>query len=84
MNNVNTIQKLLSFKQAVEYLGVSESYLYKLTHLKKIIHYKPGGKLIFFLIKDLEKWALSNRIMTEMEMEDRASSYTLKNSKRLR
>ncbi|MBK8944175.1 MAG: helix-turn-helix domain-containing protein [Ignavibacteriae bacterium] len=65
----------LTFKQAVSYLDISESYLYKLTHQKQISYFKPGGKLIYFVKSDLDAWALSNKISSQNELADRALSY---------
>lgn len=44
--------KFLSFKEAITYLGISKSTLYKLTSSKQIKFYKPKGK-IFFKEEDL-------------------------------
>lgn len=44
---INTKDVLTSDEAAV-YLGVSKSFLYKLTMRKEIPHYKPNGKLCFF------------------------------------
>lgn len=35
-------------KETAEILGYKLSYLYKLTHLKRIRYFKPFGKKIFF------------------------------------
>jgi excisionase family DNA binding protein len=50
--NKNMKQEFLSFKEAVAYLGISSSTLYKLTSTKQIKFYKPKGK-IFFKKEDL-------------------------------
>lgn len=36
-------------------MGVSRSFLYKLTMGRKIPHYKPNGKMIYFDLKDVEE-----------------------------
>ncbi|MCD8031257.1 MAG: helix-turn-helix domain-containing protein [Bacteroides sp.] len=41
---------------------MSKTYLYKLTYLKEIPHYKPRGKILYFNRSDLENWVLQNRI----------------------
>ena len=43
-----TIKEVLTTAEASAYLGISESYIYKLTSLKQIPHYKPNGKLVYF------------------------------------
>ncbi len=62
--------KFLSFKEAVTYLGISKSTLYKLTSSKQIRFYKPKGK-IFFKQEDLEsfmtqKGAMGNVISSNL------------------
>ena len=41
-------KKMLDFTEASEYLGLSKSFLYKLSHFRKIPFYKPNGKKIYF------------------------------------
>ncbi len=62
----------LTFKEATDYLGVSKSYLYKLTHKNLIPYYKPGGKLIYFLKKDVDEWLFKNRIRSREQIEQEA------------
>ena len=50
---------ILTFRQAMEFTGLSRAQLYRLTSLKEIPHSKPGGKLIYFLKKDLENYMMS-------------------------
>lgn len=52
----NKEDKLLSFKEACEYLGYAPSYLYKLTHRRLIPCYKPTGKILFFTKVELDDW----------------------------
>ncbi|MFB3389491.1 helix-turn-helix transcriptional regulator [Flavobacterium sp. LAR06] len=52
---------ILNMDEAMTYLQVSRSYLYKLTSGKLIPHYKPTGKLIFFRRSELDQWILKNR-----------------------
>ncbi len=60
----NSAQKeTLSFNEAVEYLDVSKSFLYKLTSQGKITHYKPNNKLIYFRRDDLNKFLQRNRFL---------------------
>ena len=91
MNNSIQIQKLieqiqqdekpLNFKQACEYLSVSASHLYKLTHTRRIPYSKPNGKMIYFLKSDLRKWLLQNRQSTADEIEQEAVDFVTLNSK---
>lgn len=59
-----TVKEVLTTTEASVYLGVSESYIYKLTSSKLIPHYKPNGKLVYFNRKELCKWVMRNRVQT--------------------
>ena len=48
-NSIYTTKKVFTFQEACMYIGVSESMLYKLTASKEIPHYKPRGKMVYFL-----------------------------------
>lgn len=69
MSRKETIRKstqdFLNVKEAAEFLDYSKSYLYKLTQLKIIPHYKPNGKKLYFKISDLGNWITRNQIKIE-------------------
>lgn len=82
----NFFQKeVLSFDEARFYLdsinGVSSSYLYKLTSARKIPHYCPTGKLIFFKRSELDAWVFRNRRKPIDEIESEVGSYLKVGSK---
>lgn len=54
-------KKVLTFEEACEYMGVSRSFLYKLTSRRQIPHSKPNGKMIFFEKSEVNDWLLRNR-----------------------
>jgi putative excisionase len=56
----NTYNEILSFKQALEYLDMSKSSLYKLTSSRSITFLKPNNGKIYFRKSDLDNWLLSN------------------------
>jgi excisionase family DNA binding protein len=64
---------VLSFSEAIRYLDLSDSYVYKLTAKRKIPHYKQG-KLIYFVREELDRWLTSQRIKTRSELEMEAAS----------
>lgn len=76
-NTIFITKKVLTTEEAARYLGVSISYLYKLTMLKKIPHSKPLGKKCYFDREELEQWLLANRIATNEEIEQQAQAYCL-------
>lgn len=47
-------KEMLTFREAVQYLGVSPSLLYKLTAAGEVPHYKPRGKMVYFSRTELE------------------------------
>ena len=71
-------KEVLTSEEVAEYMGVSKSYLYKLTMLKQIPHYKPNGKMCYFNRKEIEQWLLSNRISTVDELSQQAQTYCFK------
>ena len=68
-------EKPLSFLEAAKYLDVSRSYLYKLTSLNKITHFKPNGKKIYFKKSDLDKYIYRNMRSSDIELDQRATDY---------
>lgn len=73
-------EKPLSFTEASDYLDVSKSHLYKLTHKKAIKFFKPNGKKIYFKKTDLNNWLFRNESKTENEIEQEALEYVVSNS----
>ena len=63
-NIVNCHKEVLTSDEAAQYTGISKSYLYKLTMLQKIPHYKPMGKMCYFNRLELEAWLQSNKVET--------------------
>ena len=54
-------KRLLTIKEASEYLGISEKGLYNMIYRREIPFVKLGGKLRFDII-DIEKWINDNKI----------------------
>ncbi|MCB9211791.1 MAG: helix-turn-helix domain-containing protein [Ignavibacteriales bacterium] len=65
-------EKPLNLIEASKYLDLSKSYLYKLTHEKKIAFSKPTGKKLYFQKSDLIEFMKRNRKKTEFEIEQGA------------
>jgi len=72
------LKNVLNFNEAVVFLEVSHSHLYKLTSSGKIPFYKPNGKKIYFNRVELEEWLLRNRNKTDAEIEQNAADYLIK------
>ncbi len=77
-NTIYTTKEVLTSDEAAQYMGISKSYLYKLTMRGEIPHYKPMGKMCYFNRAELEEWLQSNRVATATEIADRANQYCMK------
>ncbi len=66
---MSKLKIILSFKEAIEYLGVSKSFLYKLTSKRAITFFKPNGGKIYFKKSDLDDFMLHNRVPSISELE---------------
>ena len=75
-------QKPLTFEEAAEYLGLSKSYLYKLTSARTIPHYKPQGKRVYFTKTELDSWLLRNSVKSTAAIEQEADDYLVNGGKR--
>ena len=71
-------KEVLTAQETASYMGVSMSYLYKLTMRKQIPHYKPLGKMCYFNRVEVEQWLQSNRVSTDQELNNKALSYCRK------
>ena len=52
--------KPLTLPEAAKFLNLSQSHLYKLTSERKIPHFKPSGKKIYFDKSELVQWLKRN------------------------
>lgn len=70
MNNESS--EIMTFEEALDFLKVSKSLLYKLTSGRKIRHFKTnGGRLLRFRKSDLEGYLLSTEVrpIDQLKME---------------
>jgi excisionase family DNA binding protein len=58
---IERYEKPLTLIEAAKYLGFSPSYIYKLTSKNAIPFYKPSGKKILFLKKELDEWIIKGK-----------------------
>lgn len=66
---VESYNKPMNFEETLEYLRCSRSYLYKLTHKRKILHSKQGKRLMFEK-KNLDDFLLQNKVKTVSEIQE--------------
>lgn len=71
-------KEVLTSDEVARYMGISKSYLYKLTMRREIPHYKPTGKVCYFNRREIEEWLQSNRVATDSELDQRAQVHILK------
>lgn len=74
-------KEVLTSEEVARYMGVSRSYLYKLTMRREIPHYKPRGKICYFNRQEVEQWLQSNRVATDTELNNQANNYCKKGGK---
>lgn len=77
-NIISSTKEVLTSDEAAKYMGVSKSYLYKLTMQQKIPHYKPMGKMCYFNRLELEEWLQANRVATTDELSRMAQKISVK------
>jgi len=75
------VKNVLTFDEGCIYTGYTKSFMYKQTSQRKIPHYKPQGKMIYFERAELEKWLLRNRITPANEIDEQANTYVTLNQK---
>ena len=77
-NTIFCTKEVLTSGEAAKYMGISKSYLYKLTMRQQIPHFKPMGKMCYFNRLELEKWLQSNKVATASEINQQAQVYCMK------
>lgn len=77
-NTLFCTKEVLTSDEVARYMGISKSYLYKLTMRGEIPHYKPLGKLCYFNRAEMEQWLQQNRCATATELADRAHRLAMK------
>jgi len=81
-NNIDTSlivrKEILSFREALLYMDVSQSFLYKLTSKKAIEFTKPNGGRIYFKKSVLDNWMLQNQSSNLESLEDEVFEYLAK------
>jgi excisionase family DNA binding protein len=66
---VNSIKEILTIEDACLLMGLSKSYVYRLTSEQQIPHYKPLNKVIYFKRSEIERWIFKNKIHSIEELK---------------
>ncbi|MBV7270142.1 helix-turn-helix domain-containing protein [Winogradskyella luteola] len=74
-------KEILSFREALIYLDVSESFLYKLTSKGAIEFTKPNGGKLYFKKSDLDNWMMKNESTSKEQLEQEVYNHLKGNSK---
>lgn len=83
LDEQNLLQKtVLNFNEACKYIDASPSHLYKLTSTRKIPHFCPQGKKLYFKRIELDDWLQRNRQLTVLENEQQAAENLVKSNRR--
>tara|TARA_B100002049_G_C16083980_1_gene378429 strand:+ start:1259 stop:1510 length:252 start_codon:yes stop_codon:yes gene_type:complete len=73
----NESKEILTIKDISRLYDLSLSAVYKLTHGKKIPHYKPSGGKVYFKKSEVENYFLSNRVSSQLEIDRLGSKHLL-------
>ena len=73
---------ILTLEEVAKYTNYSKSYIYKLTSRREIPCYKPNGKQLYFKRTGIDEWLLTNRKMTNKEIESEVATKSVLLQKR--
>ena len=74
------LKEILTFEEGSEYTGISKSTLYMMTSAHEIPYYKPHGKLIFFVRKELDCWLRQKPVKSMVQLQEEAERAYLTSS----
>jgi len=74
-------KSIMNTDEVAEFVGISKSTIYGLTHNGEIPHYKRGKRL-YFKTEEIEEWITEHRGYNRKEIEARANEYLMRNPKR--
>jgi len=74
-------KEYLTVEEAAALIGSKRSYIYKLTHEKRISFTKPGGNRVLIKRSDLLDWVEANRIKSQKDVQNDVEEF-MKNSRR--
>ncbi len=77
------VKTVLDLQDAATFTGLSIGHLYRLTSGRQIPHFKKNRKL-YFKKTDLEEWMTGDRVLTDAEVQSRATTYTKTHRKKER
>ena len=75
------VKSIMNTDEVADFVGISKSTIYGLTHNGLIPHYKRGKRLYFKTV-EIEEWITANRGYNRKEIEARANEYLLRNPRK--
>jgi excisionase family DNA binding protein len=67
-------EKPIRISKVMELTGYSRSYIYKLTHWKKIPYYRPTNGQLFFYESEIMNFLSRNRQAADYEVSEQADA----------
>ena len=61
-------KNILTVEDLMDYTGFSQKQIYKLTSTRRIPHYKPSGRKLFFKKDEIDEWITQGRVHTISEI----------------
>jgi excisionase family DNA binding protein len=74
-DDIQTIKEMLTTEEAAEFMGVSLSSIYKMTHRMDVPVYKPDGKKVYLKRSELVDYMSKNRLKSNDEIKQEAINY---------
>lgn len=62
-------KKYLTIKETADYIAQTPNFVYNLTRKFELPYCKPGGKIIFIEVEEINKWIAKNRLMSYDEIK---------------
>ena len=69
--------KIFYSRRTIKLLGYSIKSIYFLTSTRKIPHYKPNGRKIFFKKDEINHWISKGKIKTDDELHEESLKYRI-------
>ncbi|AUD03268.1 helix-turn-helix domain-containing protein [Spirosoma pollinicola] len=66
---------VLTFVEFCNYVGIGESYGYRLTSQKQVPHYNPRGKQLYFNRAEIDEWLMQNPVKTATQIAEEVKQY---------
>lgn len=77
-------KEYLTVDEAAALIGAKRSYIYRLTHEKRITFTKPGGNRVLIKRSDLLDWVESNRIQSQRDVQHDVADFMANSRRRVR